>query len=80
MDLTIILDAPPEVFHQRKPELTVKELDRQRSVLGELATGDPRCAVVSAAQPPEAVARDAVRAVILALGAREKRRAGSQVR
>jgi len=74
MEVTIALDAPPEVFLQRKTELTVEELHRQRAVLQELASGDPSFALVFAARPPEDVARDAAKAVILALGAREKRR------
>jgi thymidylate kinase len=77
MDLTIVLDVSPVVSHQRKPELTVEELGRLRAAYQSLAAGDRSFAVVSAEQPPELVARDAARAVVLALGAREKRRAGS---
>jgi len=77
MDLTIVLDASPEVSHQRKPELTIEELGRQRAAYNALANGDSSFAIVSAEQPPELVAREAARAVVLALGAREKRRAGS---
>jgi energy-coupling factor transporter ATP-binding protein EcfA2 len=77
MDLTIVLDVSPEVSHQRKPELTIEELARQRTAYQALAAGDSSFAIVSAEQPPELVARDAAGDVILALGAREKRRAGS---
>lgn len=76
MDLTIVLDVSPEVSHRRKPELTFEELGRQRAAYQSLAKRDRSFAVVSAEQPPELVARDAARAVILVLGAREKRRAG----
>jgi thymidylate kinase len=80
LELTVILDAPPEVLRQRKTELTLDELRRQRAALQELAASNVAFAVVSAEQPAEAVARDAVRAMILTLGAREKRRASSSGR
>jgi hypothetical protein len=73
MDLTIVLDASPDLIHRRKPELTIQELERQRSVLKELAGNDASFTMVSAEQPPETVALHAAKAVILALGAREKR-------
>ncbi|HUJ72228.1 MAG TPA: hypothetical protein VLZ30_08280, partial [Verrucomicrobiae bacterium] len=77
MDLTIVLDISPDVSHRRKPELPVDELRRQRAAYQALADGDNSFALVSAEQPPELVAREAARAVILTLGAREKRRARS---
>jgi thymidylate kinase len=56
-DLTIVLDADPELVHARKPELPVEELRRQRASLRELAGQTNRCAVVSASESPDQVAR-----------------------
>lgn len=63
-DLTFVLDAPPEVIHARKPELTIAELGRQRSVLRRLADGRPTWRLLDATQSPEAVAREVVGAVL----------------
>ena len=63
-DITFVLDAPPEVVHARKPELTISELARQRDVLRSLAGGRSTWRLVDAAQSPEAVAREAVAAVL----------------
>lgn len=56
-DLTFVLDGTPEVIHKRKPELTVPELERQRTALRELSQKTRCCTVVSADQTPEAVAK-----------------------
>jgi thymidylate kinase len=73
-DLTIVLDADPEVVHARKPELPVEELRRQRALLRELAGHSDRWFVVSAAAPPDQVARVVQCRLIASLAEREARR------
>lgn len=63
-DLTFVLDAPPEIVHARKPELTIAELARQRGVLRRLADGRPAWRMLDATQSPEAVACEAMEAVL----------------
>lgn len=72
-ELTIILDADPTIVHARKPELSLKELSRQREALRELARRIPRCKVVSASHSPEQVARAVQDEMILFLSKRETR-------
>jgi thymidylate kinase len=73
-DRVYVLDAPPEVIRQRKTELAVEELERQRAALRQLAASDPRFVVVDATAPADAVARAIVRDVIEYLAARQRRR------
>lgn len=63
-DLTFVLDAPPEIVHARKPELTIAELARQSGVLRRLADGRPSWRMLDATQSPEAVACEAMEAVL----------------
>lgn len=72
-ELTIILDADPEIVHARKPELSIAELQRQRDILRTLATRQPRCVVIAASQSPEAVARAVQVSMISFLAERESR-------
>lgn len=69
-----ILSASAEVLHQRKPELSVAELARQQEMLQKLAQSGGRYALVSAAEPPEQVAREVWREVTTVLAAREEKR------
>jgi thymidylate kinase len=73
-DLTIVLDADPEMIHARKPELTLEELARQRSALRELAKATPCSVVVSAGQSPERVEHIVRLAILTFLAEREKER------
>jgi thymidylate kinase len=73
-DRVYVLDAPPEVVRQRKTELSVEELARQRAALRQLAASDPHFVVVDATAPIEAVARTIARDVIESLAARQQRR------
>ena len=75
-DLTFILDAPAAVMHQRKPELPMEELERQRTALRDLAGRTPRCVIVSTETEPDAVAREVCRHVVRFLATREQRRSG----
>lgn len=79
-DVTVVLDAPAELIHARKPELPVAELDRQRHRLIELAATDRRYVVVSAADPGATVARNVCLVVTDRLIAREsgRRRDGAK--
>jgi len=73
-DLTIVLEAEPELVHARKPELEIVELRRQREVLRQLASRTPRCRIISAAQLPDQVAQEVQRLMLTFLAAREKQR------
>jgi len=78
-DLTIILDAPAEIIHRRKPELPLDELKRQRTALRRLAAGNRRSVIVSTADRPDEVARAVCRHVIRFLAEREQRRFGKAI-
>ena len=69
-DITFVLDASPEVIHARKPELSVDEIRRQRTVLRQLAAVDARYFVVSAEDPAERVAQAVCRQSVVFLAAR----------
>jgi thymidylate kinase len=71
-DLYVILDAPASVVHRRKSELSAEEIERQRDALLQLARDWPNAVVVSADQPVEAVAHQAVAAILDRLVARQK--------
>ena len=57
-DATFILEADPRVIHARKPELSVPELESQRGAYRRLAASARRYRLVSAEQPPNAVANE----------------------
>ncbi|HEX9888108.1 MAG TPA: hypothetical protein VGA69_01415 [Nitriliruptorales bacterium] len=61
-DVVLVLDAPPEVLHARKPEHPLDEAATRRRAYLALAR-DVGATVLDAAQPPEEVARAAVRAI-----------------
>jgi len=73
-DLTVVLDADPEVIHARKPELPVEELRRQRVILKELAGRRDGWVLVSTSEPPEQVARTVQCHMISFLAKRQARR------
>ena len=77
-DLTFVLDAPAAVIHQRKPELPLEELERQRAALRGLAANGSRHVVVSAEASPDEVARTVCRHVVAFLAARERKRSGER--
>ena len=68
-DLTVVLDAPPEVLLARKTELPPEELARQCAKLRALA-GHPAHLRIDAGQSPEQVVRALAGAVIEHLAAR----------
>ena len=63
-DIVFVLDAPPELIHARKPELTVSELARQRAILRQLSETRRKWQLVDASQSQEAVAHEAIAAVL----------------
>jgi thymidylate kinase len=72
-DRTFVLSAPPPLLHQRKPELPLAELERQQSVLLELAK-DRRHVLIRAEETPEQVAQAVCREVLREMAAREAQR------
>jgi thymidylate kinase len=73
-DLVFILSAPAEVLHQRKPELTIEKLDRQRRLFRELAGESERHILISADKPPDEVARSVCLEVLRHLARRQENR------
>ena len=62
------------VLHQRKPELSLAELEKQQAILRELAAKGVPYVLVSAEPSAEQVADTACREVALFLAQREERR------
>jgi thymidylate kinase len=62
-DLVILLDAPAEVLHARKPEATVAWLERRRQQYQELAPLVPEFVVVDVDRPLEAAVSEVVAAI-----------------
>ena len=54
-DLTFFLEADPQRIYQRKPELTVREIERQNQAFRRLATWDHRIVTIDANQPLDVV-------------------------
>lgn len=73
-DLVFILDAPAEVLQARKAEVTLEETKRQGSAYKALSQNYPQSRVVNAALPPEEVATQACREVLLFLEKRAQER------
>jgi hypothetical protein len=62
-DLVILLDAPAEVLHARKPEATVAWLERRRQQYLELAPMVPQFVIVDVDRPLEAAVSEVVAAI-----------------
>ena len=62
-DLVIMLDAPAEVLHARKPEATVAWLERRRQQYLELAPLVPQFVVVDVDRPLDAAVSEVVAAI-----------------
>jgi thymidylate kinase len=62
-DLVILLDAPAEVLHARKPEATVAWLERRRQQYRELAPLVPEFVVVDVDRPLDAAVSEVVAAI-----------------
>jgi thymidylate kinase len=59
-DLCVLLDAPAEIVHQRKWELPLLELQRQRAAYSRLFESLPRTLVLDASRSVEEVNRQFV--------------------
>jgi thymidylate kinase len=62
-DLVIMLDAPAEVLHARKPEATVAWLERRRQQYLELAPLVPQFVVIDVDRPLDAAVSEVVTAI-----------------
>jgi thymidylate kinase len=72
-DLVLLLDAPAEILLQRKQELALEEIERQRTAYLAALKPLPNCVVLDASEPPDCVAAN-IRNAILDLAARRVRR------
>jgi thymidylate kinase len=72
--LTILLDAPPEVLHSRKQEVSVEETSRQREAYLRLVKELPDGHVVDASRPVAAVVSETERILLEYLATREARK------
>jgi thymidylate kinase len=79
-DLVILLDAPPEVLHARKQEVSLGETARQREAYLELVEKLPNGHVVDASKPVHEVVADAERIILDHVAARTARRLKSRGR
>lgn len=61
--VVIVLDAPGDVIHSRKQEVTLEEIERQRKSYRAIALHFPNGCVIDATQPAEAVACEAAGAI-----------------
>lgn len=75
-DITLVLDAPPSVLMQRKRELTMAELERQRHVWRELAQSRRVYSVLDASQPESDVQALATEKIVSFLEKRTAARTG----
>ncbi len=77
-DLVLLLDASVDVLRTRKQEVSTSETERQRNAYLELAAKTKNAVVINAAQQPEHVAADAIKAILTCLAARAQRRTEQQ--
>lgn len=75
-DLVFLLDASAEVLHQRKQEVPLPEVRRQRQAYLELVSSMPNGHVIDASQPLDRVVVDVEDAIISHLSARTAERLG----
>lgn len=75
-DLTLLLDAEPEVLHARKREVTLAETARQRNAYLELVRALPNGHVVDASRPPNEVGAEVERIILDHMADRTARRLG----
>ncbi|MFO1515219.1 MAG: hypothetical protein U1F83_20355, partial [Verrucomicrobiota bacterium] len=68
--VTLVLDAPGEIIHQRKAELSVAEIERQRQVLQALVATRKNWVLIPATAAAPEVATRAAREIYLRLAAR----------
>lgn len=78
--LVLLLDAPAEVLHARKQEVSLEETSRQREAYLDLVRKLPNGHVVDASRPVTEVVTEAERIILDHLTARTARRLKSQGR
>ncbi len=64
-NITFVLDAPADVLYERKQELTLEELGRQREIYRDFAQNHKAAVLIDATQSPEQVAQQIVHEIIL---------------
>lgn len=75
-DVVILLDAPAEVVHERKAELSMAELERQRAAYRELVASLPNGVVIDSNRPIDDVTADVAEVLLGYMEARTARRLG----
>jgi len=75
-DLIIILDAPVNIIHARKQEVTEEQTECQRLSYREFAELEENCKVVSADQPIEKVVSDVNKMILNYMSKRTGHRIG----
>lgn len=63
-DIVFILDAPAEILYERKKELTVEELKRQRNEYRKIANNMKNAILIDASQEIEKVVQDITTAIL----------------
>ena len=77
-DLVILLDAPAEVLKQRKDEIPLPEIERQRAAFRELVQSLPQGRIVDANQAPDQVSVEVQKLILATLAQRSSRPGGSR--
>lgn len=77
-DLVFVLDAPPELFQARKPEVSLDESRRQREAYLSLAARMPNARVIDGTQPLDLVVADIVRETLFCMEKRQMKRSGGK--
>lgn len=72
-DIVVLFDAPAEVLHARKQELSLAELRRQRLAFMETMKRIPSVVVVDATQPVDAVCQALARTILTYAADRRRR-------
>ena len=67
-DLILLLDAPPDVLHERKPELELPERHRQSKKYLELVSGLPNSVIIDASKNQHFVLQAVQKAILRRLG------------
>lgn len=75
-DLTVVLDAPPDVAHSRKLEVSLSETARQREAYLDLARRTPGARIVDTSRPVHEVAAEVEGLVLGLMAERTRRRLG----
>lgn len=69
-DLVVMLNAPPDVIHDRKPELDLEEIDRQMRIWAGVLPARQSRIVLDATKPVDELARQVIDAVTSPSGSR----------